>query len=327
MPDIQLRPQKSDRLLGSNTPLLTDSIRGNVNPAGVAVMVGAFMFGIGMQLGGGCASGTLFAVGGGNTRMIVTLLTFIAGSAIGTAHAPWWQSLPALPPISIVSSFGAWPALLVSFAVFGAIAGATVLVERRHHGRLVATPSCSRTSRRRLLQGPWPVLIGAIGLAVANFATLALAGRPWGITSGFALWGAKAASVMGLDVGSWPYWSTPANAAALGASMFEHVTSIMNFGIILGALAAAGLAGRFRMKWSIDSHRSLVAALVGGLLLGYGARLAYGCNIGAYFSGVASGSLHGWLWLVAAFLGSMLGIRMRPMFDMPVEKTPRPKAC
>ena len=61
--------------------------------------------------------------------------------------------------------------------------------------------------------------------------------------------------------------------------------------------------------------------MFGGLLLGYGARLAYGCNIGAYFSGVASGSLHGWLWLVAAFAGSVVGTHLRPRFDMVVERT------
>ncbi|MBF3229532.1 YeeE/YedE thiosulfate transporter family protein, partial [Pseudomonas sp. L01] len=62
-------------------------------------------------------------------------------------------------------------------------------------------------------------------------------------------------------------------------------------------------------------RRSLAAAVIGGLLLGYGARLAYGCNIGAYFSGIASGSLHGWLWLVAAFAGNSVGVRvLRPYF-------------
>ena len=35
-------------------------------------------------------------------------------------------------------------------------------------------------------------------------------------------------------------------------------------------------------------------------MMGYGARLAFGCNIGAYFSGMLSGSLHAWLWLPAA---------------------------
>jgi hypothetical protein len=32
-----------------------------------------------------------------------------------------------------------------------------------------------------------------------------------------------------------------------------------------------------------------------------------------------SGSLHGWLWLVAAFAGNALGVRLRPMCDLPVE--------
>ena len=72
------------------------------------------------------------------------------------------------------------------------------------------------------------------------------------------------------------------------------------------------------------SGRSLAAAVGGGLLLGYGARLAYGCNIGAYFSGVASGSLHGWFWLVAAFAGSMVGTQLRPKFGMIVERTQCP---
>ncbi len=62
---------------------------------------------------------------------------------------------------------------------------------------------------------------------------------------------------------------------------------------VLGALLAAALAGRFAPNWRVPL-RSAVAAVAGGLMLGYGARLAYGCNIGAYFSGIASGSLHGW---------------------------------
>ena len=48
-----------------------------------------------------------------------------------------------------------------------------------------------------------------------------------------------------------------------------------------------------------------------GLVLGYSARLAFGCNVGAYFSGIASGSLHGWVWFACAFAGSMLGVRLR----------------
>ncbi|PIL37972.1 hypothetical protein CR103_20495 [Massilia psychrophila] len=175
------------------------------------------------------------------------------------------------------------------------------------------------------LHGPWPLVAGAIALVVLNFATLALSGRPWGVTFAFALWGAKAAALVGVDTASWAYWSTKANAAALAAPVSHDVTSVMDIGIVLGAMLAAALAGRYAPVWRVPL-RSLVAAVVGGLLLGYGARLAYGCNIGAYFSGILSGSLHGWLWLVAAFLGNVVGTRLRPLFGLEVERL-KPAAC
>ena len=48
--------------------------------------------------------------------------------------------------------------------------------------------------------------------------------------------------------------------------------------------------------------------------MGYGARIAYGCNIGAFFSGVASTSLHGWLWIAAALPGCWIGLRLSRKF-------------
>src|SRR5690606_40665234 len=67
---------------------------GAVGPVGVSVIVGAAIFGFGMQLGGGCGSGTLFTVGGGSARMLVTLAFFIVGAVLGTAHLPWWLLHP-----------------------------------------------------------------------------------------------------------------------------------------------------------------------------------------------------------------------------------------
>jgi uncharacterized protein len=294
------------------------TVRGSVSPIGVGVAAGAFIFGLGMQLGGGCASGTLFSVGGGSTRMLITLFFFIIGSVIGTAHMGWWTAQPAFPATSIVTTMGPWPALAASLMLFGAIAWLTVAAERKRHGQLVDDTKPARGPR--WLTGPWPLIAGAVGLAVVNIATLTIGGRPWGVTSAFALWGAKWFAALGVDVASWSYWTAPAQAAALKSSVLMDITSVMDFGIILGALMAAFLAGRFAPVWRISTP-SLAAAVIGGLLLGYGARLAYGCNIGAYFSGIASGSLHGWLWLVAAFAGNVIGTRLRPMFDLNVEKT------
>jgi uncharacterized protein len=296
-------------------------VHGDVSPVGVSLLFGAFIFGIGMQMGGGCASGTLYTVGGGSVRMLLTLAAFITGSALGAAHLHWWESLPHLAPPSLVKSWGLAPALLANLLLFALIAAATVVLERRRHGRLVQAGSAPR-----LFRGPWPILAGAVALAVLNFMTLLLAGRPWGVTSAFALWGSKAALMLGFDVTSWPYWSAPSARAALQGSVLKDVTSVMDFGIIVGALLAAALAGRFSPSFRIPL-RSGVAAIVGGVVLGYGARLAHGCNIGAYFSGIASGSLHGWVWLAAAFAGNIVGTRLRPMFGLDVERSPQLSGC
>lgn len=296
-------------------------VSGFVSPLGTSVVVGAFLFGLGMQLGGGCASGTLFTVGGGNARMVITLIFFCVGSVIGTAHFSWWQSLPSLPAVSLVDSFGALGGIIVSLVLFAIIVLVTRTLEKRRHGELekAAVTDSQPRGLSRFLRGPWPLLAGAVALALLNFATLALAGRPWGITSAFALWGTKVYTTLGFDVSDWGYWQAAGNAKALAAPLYTDITTVMNIGIVVGALAAALLAGKFAPKWNIPL-RSLVAAVLGGLLLGYGARLAFGCNIGAYFGGISSGSLHGWLWLVMAFAGNMLGVKLRPFFALAPRK-------
>lgn len=299
-------------VLASGT-LFGEAVKGSSAPVGTSVIVGAFLFGLGMQLGGGCASGTLFTAGGGNARMLVTLLFFVIGSLLATIHFDWWVALPSLKPISLVESFGATGGIVLSLAIFAAIAGLSVLVEKRRNGALETEPASPRHGLSRFLRGPWPLVAGAVALVLLNFATLALAGKPWGITSAFALWGAKGAQLIGIDPTAWSYWQQPGNAKALAQSVFADVNSIMDFGIIAGAMLAAALAGNFAPSLKIPL-RSLIAAVVGGLLLGYGARIAYGCNIGAYFSGIISGSVHGYLWAVAAFVGNILGAHLRPFF-------------
>ena len=301
------------------TPLIAQgqiggmALRGSVAPLNMAVISGAFMFGVGMQLGGGCASGTLFTAGGGNIRMLITLTAFIVGSVLGTWQWSMWQDVPGVAPFSLSQNFGSIWAILISIGMFAIIWFASTVYERKRHGMVKndREVDCSYS----WLTGPWPLIAGAIALAAVNVSTLLLAGRPWGVTSAFALWGGKFALFLGIDVNGWSYWQRPGLSNALEQSIFSDITSVMNIGIMLGALFAAGLAGKFAPKFRLPL-RSVVAAVVGGLLLGYGARIAYGCNIGAYFGGISSTSLHGWLWFFAAFIGSSLGTKIRPYFGL-----------
>lgn len=301
-------------MLALGSPL-GNPIVGAVAPVGTSVLVGAFLFGLGMQLGGGCGSGTLFTVGGGSTRMLLTLVFFIIGAVIGTAHLPMWLELPALPPMSLGREFGVGGGLAVTFGGLALVALITVIVEKRAHGTLEATPKAPRAGLARLFHGPWPLVWTGLLLAGLNIATLLIAGHPWSITFGFGLWGAKIAQGIGIPVETWEFWNWAGPAKALGNSVLEDNTSVMNFGIVIGAAFAAALAGKFAPKVSVPMA-SLVAAAIGGILMGYGARLAFGCNIGAFFSGIASGSVHGWLWFVLAFAGSWIGIALRPAFGM-----------
>lgn len=292
--------------------LFGQTLSGFEAPLSLALILGAFLFGIGMQLGGGCGSGTLFTVGGGNTRMVLTLLFFIVGSVIGVVHRDWWDQQAAIDPPSLISAWGWQNALALNLLIFVGLYWLARSLELKRYGHLTPIADFHQAS---LWQGRWPLLLGALALALLNFLTLLLAGRPWGITSAFGIWGGKILQAMHFPVTQWSGYADL--QAVLADSVFSDVTSVMDFGIILGAMLAAIMAGRFRPEWRIKARHAL-ASVFGGLLLGYGARLAYGCNIGAFFSGVASGSLYGWVWIVFAMAGNGIGIRLRPHFDMAV---------
>lgn len=285
-------------------------------PVGTSLFVGAFLFGVGMQLGGSCASGTLFAIGSGQTAILVTLAGFVAGSVLGAYHFTFWtQDLPTGRPVSLADTrFGYLGAWVVSLAVIGAVVAATYLVARRRRPPALEQPPAARGAARAV-RGSWPLWVGALLLAGLNLVTLVVSGGPWGVTFAFSLWGSKILDALGVDVQSWPFWADPANAAKFDAGVLAEKTSVMDLGIIVGALVASAAAGAFVVHRRIPPRLAL-GAVIGGVLMGYGARIAYGCNIGAYFGGIASFSLHGWLWGVMAIAGTFVGLRLRPLFGL-----------
>ncbi|WP_181349075.1 YeeE/YedE family protein [Thalassobacillus sp. CUG 92003] len=292
---------------------------GYVSPVGLSVVAGSFMFGIGMQLGSGCASGTLYTVGGGQPSMLLTLFGFIAGSVLGAWQITFWRELPSFPAISLAEStgFGYAGGWLLQLLVFLGIYGVTVQIARKKNPPAMK-PLKTTTGLKKLWRGAWPLLLAAVILGILNAITLSVRGNPWGITSAFALWGSKILMALGIDVSSWTYWQ--GQEGALNSTVLSDSTSVMNFGIILGAFIAAAFQGNFKpgkIKFSIG-----LSSILGGLLMGYGARLAYGCNIGAYFGGIASFSLHGWVWMICALAGTFLALYIRPLFGL---KNPNPK--
>lgn len=287
---------------------------GAVAPVAVQGAIGAFLFGIGMQLGSGCACGTLYTIGGGSSMMMLTLLTFCIGSFWGTLTGQVWSRLPQTEPLSLIQLWG-WSGVVIQLLFFLLIVLALWLWQKRREPEVIPEANSSKSLLNTLLYGPWSLLWGSIALAVLNWLTLMIAGRPWGVTWGFTLWAAKIAYFLGWKPSSSELWSQGRAAEALTQSIFADVISVINLGVVIGAALAAALAGR--LTWKKPASRfAVMAALLGGVLMGYGARLSFGCNIGAYFSGIASTSLHGWLWIVFALLGTVLGVKMRSLFRL-----------
>ena len=165
------------------------------------------------------------------------------------------------------------------------------------------------------LKDAWPYLTGALLLSVFQIVTLAGTGNPWGVSAVFANWGAWLYEAVGGSVDKWFYFSSAGAQAVLERGFFNDPATLRNLGLIAGALFATLIASGFKFK-KIKTRKQVVAAILGGLFMGYGARIALGCNIGAFYSSISSLSLSGWVFGIFLFLGAIVGSKMLVKFFM-----------
>jgi len=151
----------------------------------------------------------------------------------------------------------------------------------------------------------WSYTTGAVLLTAIAVALVLVTNSAWGVTGVFSTWGGKVLSWFGVNVDSWPGF----NGAVAKYRFAPNQTSLTDVGIILGALLAVLLAASFKFK-KIKSGKQVGAAILGGLLMGIGARIALGCNIGNFFSALPVFSLSGWVFMIFIFIGAMVGSKM-----------------
>ncbi|MDN5326747.1 MAG: uncharacterized protein PWP41_1443 [Moorella sp. (in: firmicutes)] len=280
-----------------------------VYPAGWHNLAGGLLFGTGMVLAGGCASGTLMRAGEGHLLQWLALAAFIMGSLWGAHDFGWWQqvSLSCSPVLFLPRLVGWGPALVLQLLILGLIYHGLWRMEKQ------AFPDFSPPGKgryafklRHLWSRPWPYWAGGVVLAVLDVALAWCTGRPWGITTAFSYWGAWLWQAFTGHPPGWYYYSLPDHTRALGLGFLAEPWTILNLGTIWGAGLSALAASEFRLhlprRWQV-----VPAALAGGIMMGYGARIAMGCNIGAFFNGIASLSLHGWLFGLGLAGGAYLG--------------------
>ena len=265
-----------------------------LGPPSVSLLLGAFVFGLTMQIADGCGSGTLYKAGLGVPLNMGILPLFALGSFLGSVHLDRWLALGQIEPVALGEQFGTGGALALTLVLLAL----TLLLVRAWVG-----PGRQWIARRWI----W----GAVVLAVLATLNLLLAGQPWGVVYGFGLWAAKVSVGFGLfDPAANMFWGQEGNTQRLSQTVLMDVTTITNIGILGGALWISARAGGGNAAKPLDRQQWIVG-LVAGFLLGYSSRLAFGCNIGAMLSGISTGSLHGWLWVPLAFAGSLVGVRVR----------------
>lgn len=274
-----------------------------LGPPSVSLIVGAFVFGLCMQIADGCGSGTLYKAGLGIPMNAAILPVFAIGSFLGSVHLGWWLDLGRTQPVGLVTTWG-WQVALVATLAGLAVVAAGVGFYCQRANLQAGIPA------KPLLVRKW--VVGAVLLALLATANLLIAGQPWGVVYGFGLWAAKVATATGAaDLSSNWFWMQPGNAARLSETVLLDVTSITNIGILAGALWVSASTPTSAKPLS---RQQWVVALIAGLVLGYSSRLAFGCNVGAMFSGISTGSIHGWIWVPLAFAGTIFGLRIRRHF-------------
>jgi uncharacterized protein len=132
-----------------------------LGPPSVSLLVGAFVFGLTMQIADGCGSGTLYKAGLGVPLNMGILPLFALGSFLGSVHLGGWLSLGQVEPVSFSAALGAGPALALTLALLAAVLVAV---------RAWVGPGRAWLDRRWI----W----GAIALAGLATLNLVLAGPP-----------------------------------------------------------------------------------------------------------------------------------------------------
>lgn len=287
---------------------------------GLSLVIGSFLFGIGMQLGSGCASGTFVGIGGGFLKAYVVLPFFIIGATIFTLN-PFYHFWSKLPKTEKEVTIPFYCTLLILLALYGITLLIDFLKEKKKKDRKelisddngdtkqLIPPENEKDTEKdikekeeskstiKLYSSLHNVIVAvSIGIVISLFYLCV--GKMIGVMGVFSTIGAYFLKLFGATPEQWDFFHEP-----LPKNMFDDPIFNSDLLMAMGAFVAASIKGVFG-KSQNKGAMEYVKGMIGGLLMGMGARMAGGCNIGAMTSGITSSSLHGFIWMFSAILGS-----------------------
>lgn len=162
----------------------------------------------------------------------------------------------------------------------------------------------------------WAPLPAVIAAGILSAYYFGITGTFWAVTGEFTRWGGHLLQLFGFQPENWAYFKL----IHLEGTPLDRVDGVMIIGMFAGCLSAALWANNVKLRR--PQHRiRIVQAVLGGIIAGFGARLAMGCNLAAFFTGIPQFSLHAWFFALATAMGTWFGARvtMLPIFRIPVK--------
>jgi uncharacterized membrane protein YedE/YeeE len=250
----------------------------------LAAIVGGLIFGIGMVLAAGCASGTTYRVGEGMMGSFVAAIG-LTGGALLTISGPLVEAKNTLQDLDLgqITLFGEFDATLtpvwmiiigiVGLALMFYFWGWPALKKRREANESLIK---MENFKEATFKKGWPWWVTGIAIGIILTAGYVASNGVVGITGGWK------------NISDW-----------FTSSVAVAWTGFIIFGIILGSFLSAYIGGEFKFRVPKDGF-TLVKQFIGGLLMGFGAVTASGCNVTNILGGVPQLSLHS--IIVGAFI-------------------------
>ena len=152
---------------------------------------------------------------------------------------------------------------------------------------------------------PYVVLLIAGILSALYFG---LTSTVWAVTGEFTRLGGDLLKLFGVDISGWQYF----DMVHLQGTTWNRPDGWIVWGMFAGALIMVLLSNNFKIRLP-QQKRRYVQGLAGGIIAGFGARLALGCNLAAFFTGVPQFSFHSWIFIVATGIGTYFGAKLTKM--------------
>ncbi len=317
-----------------------------INPINLGLILGGLLFGFGMSFASCCASGVMTDLVTGLPRAFITLIFFMMGVFLGYPlqnGAAWvkrsWFFLDVdkatyhngifLPDLFRGDGTGGYiGALLMTAILCGAVVWLATLYEKRRKlnntytgvgmekkQAALAEPDAkdfkplSNSTYDRLFVRPWTLQQGAVLLVIFYGLMMGVTRAGWGASTPYGIWFGKILMLFGVSADSLASFSGM-SAGSFTQPLFQNQITVQNVGIVLGTAVFLLTAGVFKETFLEEIHittREALTFVLGGLTMGFGTRLANGCNVGALFTPIANFSLSGWVFLVFMVVGGVIG--------------------